>query len=166
MLDIKEYNCGGLAFGTWTWYKPYADNIEVEELFANYYYKGIEDCDGDWENLESLDDTYVYVLNEMEEQIYKDFPGKVRPLYGDVESLLLPGENLVALRVGAHLDEDFEIDADFHFRVLVGGIWLDKPGAEPIRTIVGAERDAWNEPWEYAGNIYDSEIRYFAVRRY
>jgi hypothetical protein len=136
----SEYNCGGYALDTFSWYHPFSrkdrtlDN--VIEAFGEDYDK-------------VLDYTVNYML--------KDFKGKLRVIENLNE--LLSNEEAVAYRI-----EMCGVGADFHYvRRKRNGSWYGKLGACPTIHRYTEEQvfDCESEAWYYGR--YDSEMILFAL---
>lgn len=161
--EYKDYNCGGYALKTFSWYHPY-------KFFA-------------WEYIEKLLDD-GYDCNEIVDRILQlscdnmleDFGSKIRLIdYTDhdrgdaIEKKLLAqlhtNEELIAFRIGLEIDdtrmyEDEAVveDYDFHYRVYRNGCWQEKIGNGMIGYCDFTE-DIWDG---YC--TYDSPIYYFAMK--
>lgn len=161
--EYKDYNCGGYALRTFSWYHPYKFFAwdYIEELLKRGY-------DRD----EIVDKILEFSCGNMQE----DFGDKMRLIdYTDhnrgkaVEEKLLKqlqeNEELIAFRIGLEIDDtcDYEDqpvveDYDFHYRVYRDGCWKEKIGNGEIDNCDFTE-DAWDG---YC--IYDSPIYYFAMK--
>lgn len=153
--DIILYNCGGYALGTYSWYTPYPngfDREDIKDIVVDSYLHG-----------NSYDETTDKLLEIFEKQMLSDF-STLRPFTGCVEDYIeKDNEELIAFRIFFDIefyDEDISeidfFDYDFHYQVLRNGKWREKCGAGPIEL---CESDYWiTKDGAYS---YDSEIRYY-----
>lgn len=154
--DIDLYNCGGYALGTYSWYMPYPegfDREDIEDIVVNNYLCGA-----------SYNETTERLLEIFEKQMLSDF-STLRAVAAEcVEDYVeKDDEELIAFRIFFDIefyDEDTGevdfFDYDFHYQVLRNGKWREKCGAGPIEL---CESDYWiTKDGVYN---YDSEIRYY-----
>ena len=136
----KEFNCGGYALDTFSWYCPLSrSDWDLNNLYERF--------DGDW--MAVLQYTVDYMLN--------DFNGKLRVIQNLDE--LQEGEEAVAYRI--EQDEDW---ADFHYvRRKRNGVWYGKMGRCPMifryteEQVFDYKSDAWQN------GRYDSNMILFAL---
>ena len=157
-----EYNCGGFALNTFSWYKPYEGAFEWREQLL---YDWLSEYVG--QNGEFID-TPQAILDELEHRLLtrdvlymlRQFKGKLRRVGGLEE--LWAGERLIAYRIGLKGEyneetETFEeFDIDFHYRYYdeEEKCWIEKLGGGPIRKSIGDIEDIWAEPfWSYSSDI-------------
>lgn len=155
-----EYNCGGYALQTFSWYKPYEfDSYDyIYELLAQGY---------------SEEEITERILEVSRDNMEWDFGDKIRFIRTDYFSRentqeellnqLEENEELIAFRIGLEIDDcDYDnpviVDYDFHYRVYRNGSWSEKMGNESI-TPCDFEEDYWD-----GFCIYDSPIYYFAMK--
>lgn len=151
---LMNYNCGGYAFETYSWYNP-GNTTEYEYILDDYIFQLIEETD-DLDIIESL------LFSFCVKNILKDFPDYKRISYD--EYLKLPKEEkVIAFRTFIDIynldkfDEDF--DYDFHFKVRNNGIWTHKLGMTAIKQ---CDLFDWYVP--SANKCYDSETAFFIKR--
>lgn len=159
--DDFEYNCGGYALNTFSWYEPYNVDIdEIEDSIARYIDRGY-----------LKEQIYNILLNKFVKHILKDFKN-LRTIRDKSE--LKEGERLIYFRYFFELISDFDdnwigtedsydyIHSDFHFRFYENGHWYEKNGGGPIHMCDGDDNDG---PVWYSGtNAYDSPIIKFALK--
>lgn len=138
-FDEGEYNCGGLALGTFNWYRPYNRALLPEVLNLRDQYEVA------YENDEYLD------YDELCDQLADLFIGHMREELGlrEVEgpnAELRAGEWMVAFR--ASWD-------DFHYvRRLNNGVWIQKCGGSAISEWEEERvRGQWECCCDYAGRV-------------
>jgi hypothetical protein len=72
------------------------------------------------------------------------------------------GGRVIAYRLSMNIPderEDFDVDndMDFHFRVLIDGVWWEKNGAGPVHKVEYPDAEDWEvDDWL----VYDGPIRY------
>lgn len=134
----REFNCGGYALDTFSWYCPFSRN--------------------DW-NLENLlrlfDGDYMAVLQYTVDYMLKEFKGKLRVIQSLAE--LQKGEEAIGYRIETSC-------WDFHYvRRKQNGSWYGKMGGCPEihryteEEVFDCESDAWQN------GRYDSEMILFAL---
>ena len=131
-----DYNCGGYALGTFSWYCTYPSDMSFTMN------------DGWCEEAEAWEKTMYMVRN-----MIADFCGKVRMLYH--QSQLERNEYLVAFRISS--------DGDFHYIKKMGnGHWYHKRGAcHWIEQMTEEEVFETNWCWDR----YDGPIVLLAVKK-
>lgn len=112
-VSHESYNCAGLALNTFTWYKPYSDDMEGDMI--------LYDC--------TL--TIKEKLQMMVDQILIEFDD-VRVVTSEDE--LNSDEYLIALRLSK---------SDFHFLKKVSGIWISKCGMSYITILKENITETW-----------------------
>lgn len=130
-----DYNCGGYALGTFSWYCPYPSDMANEMI------------DGWYEESEAWEKTMYMVSN-----MIVDFGGRVRMLYH--KDQLEHNERLVLFRISS--------DGDFHYVVNKYNGYYHKRGACPsIETMTEEEVFETNWCW----GRYDGPIVMLAVKK-
>jgi hypothetical protein len=123
--DKYEYNCGGYALGTFSWYCPRAKGEQVRYSFRN------------------IKQAYEITLHAVAHMVY-EFEGKIR-MIRKMEDLRI-NERVVAFRISS--------DGDFHYIKKTKCGWYHKMGASDyIRRM--SEYDVFNTKWcdRYDGPI-------------
>lgn len=133
--DKAEYNCGGYALDTYSWYCPYPREL------------GAEMCEGWCEELEAWEKT-MYMVAYM----VADFGGKVRVLYH--KDQLERNERLVLFRTSS--------DGDFHYVVKKRNGYYHKRGAYHIIEKM-TEEEVFETNWCWGR--YDGPIVMLAVKK-
>ena len=156
-----EYNCGGYALNTFSWYEPYDTDIEeIESEIAEL----IE---------EEFDKKEIYsmILDRLVKHMLKEIKG-LRTIKQNKD--LKPNERLIYFRYFYELVSDFDDDwegttncydyihSDFHFRFYEDGHWHEKNGNGPIHMCDGDDIDG--PVWVCGRNVYDSPIIKFALK--
>lgn len=137
--DIADYNCGGWALNTFSWYCP-CNEYAVKHRDEIYYDINPKN---DEQYLLSPERTKICV-----EEMVKQFAGKIRPINNLHE--LKNNEYAVAFRLAPEYD-------DFHFcKRASNGKWSHKPGTKTIRPI--SKEEVFAEVWvsgfiEYTGQL-------------
>lgn len=147
--DTEDYNCGGYAFETYSWYAPY--NTDFDER-----------CDEVRDFLRnggSVEDAFEVFLQVDTESMLEDFEGRLRVVESE-RAIIKDDEVLIAyrLRIIPRYDEDGEIyvDHDFHYLVRDKVGWRHKQGS-----LVPEFIEFTKEPWD---NGYDGPIVFFAFK--
>ena len=158
--EAKEYNCGGFALETYSWYKPFSKNYSAEEVIK----RSLEF----FRNIHLAPELYEKEVKELLVRrairtMLSNFPNLKKI---DVEEAKrLPKERkLIAFRVCFIFNESYEelynkygYDYDFHYVVRLKGSWYEKMGSSSIHKV-----KFQFEPWEYGtGYVYDSRIVFF-----
>lgn len=145
-----EYNCGGYALRTFSWWRPFRKGYSAYSFCQDEYSNGCP--------TQEIDEK---LLNKCVNILLEDFPFLTlvkEPSFN---------KRIIAFRIGTYFDferEDFYCleDWDFHFKVKEkdSTIWRHKPGNSPI-----IETDCLNEPWDIDDTEdcfqYNSKIIYF-----
>jgi hypothetical protein len=135
-----EYNCGGYALDTFSWYHPYSRQ------------------DGTLDNIiEAFEEDYDKVLDYTVKYMLEDFKGKLRVIANLNE--LQDNEEAVAYRI-----EMNNFIADFHYvRRKRNGSWYGKLGGCPTIHRYTEEQvfDCESEAW--LNGRYNSEMILFAL---
>ena len=126
-------NCGSYALRLNEWYDPedYFEQLEgdtyewVEQMALNGY--------DDYE----ISNIYIDILVE---GMLKEFDGELELCDGRAPST--EDKELIAFNGFATCDDDYNIDIDFHFKVLRDGLWSEKPGMDDVRF---CELDDWGK---------------------
>lgn len=138
--DTLDYNCGGLAFETFSWYEPEHEIGELDDIFQNLTDEGFLKEEVEYEILERAKEN---ILNDFSNFEYLEHLSDA-----DVN------DNVVAFRIFTDPDNE---DLDFHFRVRIEETWFEKCGGGKIRQV-----KSYNEsPWREGFLCYDSLIYYF-----
>ena len=147
----SDYNCGGYALRTFSWYLPY-DDISHSDLAEEMYQNGM-----------SKEEIELEILQHDLEVMKEDFPDKL--IYIKSLDEAAPEDTVIAYRLYIKIYDDKDemcenVDTDFHFRVRSNNIWTEKCGSDPILPCTFSE-----EPWDNGGDcIYDSPILYFVLK--
>ena len=148
--EKKDYNCGGYALKTFSWYLPYEYDEKNYPFFSNSdlaeYLMDIG---------YSVEEIMDEILRVNTEKMLKDFSGKLRVVQRD--SHIESDEELIAYRLSLDVDSSCIDDMDFHFVVFRDGKWMSKMGADEVKPFSFTE-----EQWETPNFIYDSSIVYLA----
>lgn len=145
-----DYNCGGWALGTFSWFVPYRAPVEryhclasteVEEDLRNL----LED-QFLWEDVEFLLNTFsnLTMINSLND-VSKD-------------------ATVIAYRIGVFEDDyEEEWDYDFHFKVRRHGHWTEKCGGGAVKEV--KEQDVFGD-WinSVEGFYYSSELILFELK--
>lgn len=110
--DTDDYNCGGFALGTYSWYLPYRldEQMDIYDRWADIqmWLDDVEDADNTADSLiarAAVHTCVVSLLNLFVKRILEDFPS-VRRVQTSEE--IKPDERIILFRIGAD---------DFHFIV-------------------------------------------------
>lgn len=117
-------NCGSYALRLNEWYDPesYFESVEgdiydwVEQMAMN----GYDDYD--------ISNYYIDILTE---GMLNEFGNELEICDGRAPDT--SDKELIAFNGFATCDEDYNIDVDFHFKVLRDGHWSEKPGMEAVK---------------------------------
>lgn len=160
-VDRKNCNCGSFALDLTTWYNPYLSNQLEERMMPEsaYTYETRHDLIEDL-----LDDDYSEeeIIEELLERDW-EFILNSCPFLTPIQLEDAKDEDrVIAYRIMIDFVENrygerFIEDMDFHFRVRMNGIWMEKCGAGPIK-ILG--EDIEESPWRYPGLLYRGPIKY------
>ena len=151
-----DYNCGGLALNTFSWYLPWNDDDECEVPENTIMYLLEEDWD--------KDEIYGFLQERFLHRMLKDF-SNLRLLDGPHDTIK-ENERLICFRFyyreeECHSFNPYEkIDFDFHFRYYSkqSECWVEKCGEYPI------EFDCkMSKIWYCGSNHYDSKPVYLAL---
>lgn len=144
---ISDYNCGGWALKTFSWYLPYNEDNHFDLAEELYKYG--------W----SKEEVQEEILQNDFEILLKDFSDKLIPI--DSIEDAKEGDTVIAYRLYVEFfDENNMVDTDFHFRVRENGSWTEKCGGGIVHPCLFTE-----EPWNTGGDcIYDSKILYFIFK--
>lgn len=150
--SLQEYNCGGYALGTYSWYLPYYDFETREEQVTDLISRGFNEYQ-----------IYRQLLSLDTKQMLSDFKERLRVIKN--ESDLLDTETLIAYRIFVEFNfyngKLFYEDSDFHFRVKRGDRWFEKNGDDLIHTV---EDMSLFVPWIAQCGEYDSEVVLLALK--
>lgn len=133
----SDFNCGGYALETFTWYAPCLEERERDYIFDPYY------------NIEKR-------LAWAVENMIAEFNGLLREIDGIDE--LREGEYAIAFRLST-------TNSDFHFvKRCANGVWRQKRGGFPrIETMTTEEVKA--SVWYNGLTTYDGPIVLLAKKR-
>ena len=151
--ETEDYNCGGEALGTYSFYMPYNGDTEDQED------KIAELIDQEY----SREEIYMFLLAEYTDFMLSDFPN-LRVLSNPTE--IKSNERLIYFRIGFELegldDEGYYdcVHFDFHYRYFEDGHWYEKCGECDGRQICDNDMEG---DWECGYNIYDSRTVYLAL---
>ena len=102
----------------------------------------------------SLDTLASYVL---EDCAMLGYDAKIIEDPDDIQE----GYTLIAMKITG---DEFTKESEYHFAVLMDdGNWTDKPGSSSAVRV--GEIDGFADTWTIGNYVYDSETRYFAIRR-
>ena len=102
----------------------------------------------------SLDAMASYVL---EDCAMLGYDAKILENPDDIQE----GYTLIAMKITG---DEYTKESDYHFAVLMDdGKWTDKPGSSSAVRV--GEIDGFSDIWTVGDYVYDSETRYFAIRR-
>ncbi len=160
--NLSDYNCGGYALNTFSWYEPYngEDVEEIEEEVAEYLDEG-------W----SVEQIYEFLASQFVDYMIHDIKG-LRLIDNNDE--VKKDERLIYFRflIGlvSNFDDNWEgtpddydyVHVDFHYRFFEDGHWHEKNGVGDLKTCDG---DADNSVWVCGANTYDSPIIKFALKK-
>jgi len=159
--DDYEYNCGGYALNTFSWYEPYKEDLDdIENEIAEYIESGYE-----------KKEIYHFFLNMFTKNLLSEIRGL--RLVND-KSEVKPDERLIYFRFFYELVSDFDdewegtcdcydyVHSDFHFRFYENGHWYEKNGSGPVHMCDGDDNDG--PVWVCGANAYDSPIIKFALK--
>ena len=136
--DIDDYNCGGYALGTFSWYCPYHDIKWAHR----------------WERSgKALRGYKREFMRQAIKTLLKDFP-TLRRIHLPIEAT--PNERVIALRLADH---------DFHFMYRgLNKVWYQKMGGTELQRVPKAQvtARAWNN--YYGEPTYKGKIVYFAMK--
>lgn len=142
-----DYNCGGYAFHTFSWYAPYnAPNHTMGEYGDRYASSGFTEE-------EAMRRFTKHCVRYME----NDFKGKLRQIRSLTEAS--PNDTVILFRVGLRFDAGECWDSDFHFRVRRNGKWTEKCGGAEIEDSAPELTQPWVD-WE-TDFTYDGPIAMF-----
>lgn len=165
-----EYNCGGYALKTFSWFYPYDAGgryCDILNMSENKTLYGRTD----------------YIIYLLEQEYKKDeiqnillkndkkfmlslFHDSLRELESPRETL--DDEELIAYRICLNIEninyEEYDEDSiyeDFHFLVFRDGVWKHKPGSREIEIFNGNLYKPW---YSSSDLIYDGPIIFFAKK--
>lgn len=163
--DTDDYNCGGYALETYSWYYPYdeeeAEDMVLENKFITNFKNGM-----------TTQENYDYFMSRFVKRILSDFEDRIRLVKKD--SVLFGTERLIAFKFFFHpYDEErgfknlSDVHFDFHFRFFDDNWekWVEKCGLGELK-FCEVDED-WNEidvDWDCGFNLYDSDTVYFAFK--
>lgn len=135
--DIDDYNCGGYALGTYSWYCPYG------RVWADRF-------DTKYKPLKNHKREFMRIAIRT---LLEDFPN-LRKIHLPDEAT--PNERVIALRLADH---------DFHFMYRgLNKVWYQKMGGTELQRVPKAQvtARAWNN---YHGEpTYKGKIVFFAMK--
>ena len=139
-VNVREYNCGGYALNTFTWYRPHKRKYVV---YGDEYEELTE---------KDIKETYSYCISVM----LKDFPS-LRVIKNIKE--LQKNEYAIAFRIGG-LGNGVD---DFHFmKRAKNGHWTHKMGQGNIERI--KKEEVFAEIWQAPFGDYKGKIILFAKK--
>ena len=150
--DRIDYNCGGYALGTYSWYVPGNENDyedTVEEFISDYVTYNRDIIINNFKIFE--EDLFNFCID----QILYNFSNLKRVSIKEVEEM---PENIEIIAFRTSIDEDTidydTIDYDFHFKLRKNGNWTHKRGDGEISPC--SLKD-----WSYEFINYNSPTAYF-----
>lgn len=146
-----DYNCGGYALRTFSWYLPYKYDEDDHPYDCNFEW--MEDLV--YEGHISIEEATEEILWGNVKKMLSDFAGKIRVV--QMDDHLEADEELIAFRLSVMRDGKWVEDMDFHYIVLRDGQWKHKPGRDKIDSF-----DFTEEPWITSYFVYNSPIVYLA----
>lgn len=139
----REYNCGGYALGTFTWYRPYPQELSDKFFHVDTIIDQVFNGD--------MSAFVCYCVDYM----LADFAGRLRMIQSEEEKQ--ENEYVIAFRVAPN---------DFHYmKKGHNNVWYEKMGSSYYINSVKAT-DVFAEAWHecrYDGG-YNSEIVLLAMR--
>lgn len=147
----EDYNCGGYALRTFSWYLPYDYDEDNHPYRSNFYWMEELTYDG----YMSIEEATEEILWGNVKKMLSHFAEKIRVVQKDDH--LEADEELIAFRLSVMRDDKWVEDMDFHYVVFRDGQWQHKLGAGRIRPFEFTE-----EPWITSYFIYNSPIVYLA----
>ena len=159
-------NCGSFALNLTTWFAPYLDESEIDDMDDIDAYQYSDNERG--QLMEELllegydrDDVMDIILERDWQFILMTCPWLVPIQREDIDKK----DRVIAYRLMLEDVEPTEFDpdanTDFHFRVLIDGEWWEKNGSGAVR-YCGDFAD--EEPWRCETWVYDSNIKYAKFR--
>lgn len=156
---LEDYNCGGYALGTYSWYCPYErTDYFVESRFINYCEQGFSSAE-----------IYSLFANMFKKRMKEDFGESLISLNEPEEVYNFSGAQLIAFKfLFEPCEKDFtnehSVHFDFHYRICdpLVGIWYEKCGSNDIRELDFYEN--LDDDWDCGFNVYDSKTYYFALK--
>lgn len=145
--NYGEYNCGGYALQTYTWYCPKG---------TGFYRTMVELLLLEEEDYKPLDTFYVNNLR-------KDFPNLIEIPEEQVRQRNYDKKHYTVIAYRTMLGTYFNGRRDFHFlRLGRNGIWYHKRGGQNwIHTM--KEEDVY-KPWPFSvDHSYDAPIHFFLI---
>ena len=140
-VNVREYNCGGYALNTFTWYRPHKSKYVV---YGNEYEENLTEKD--------IEETYSYCVSVM----LKDFPSL--RIIKDIKELQ-ENEYAIAFRIGG-LNNGVN---DFHFmKRAKNGCWTHKMGQGDIQRI--KKEQVFADVWHASFGDYKGKIVLFAKK--
>ena len=161
--ENEDYNCGGFALETYSWYKPFSKNYPAKKVIKRSleFFRNTPFAPEPYEK-----EVKELLVRRAIRTMLSDFPNLKKI---DTEGAKrLPKEHKhIAFRICFSFNGDYEniynrygYDYDFHYVVRLKGSWYEKMGSSSIRKI-----KFQFEPWEYGSiYVYDSRIVFFVER--
>lgn len=159
--DYSDYNCGGFALETFSWYVPQENYCYYSEDVAEIVYAMFN-------KQKQMEQIYRVVLERDVNYMINEFSGRLRQLKS-LKDPLRPEEKLIAYRLSLpdeemiEYEEDWENDIDFHFRVMDDDNkkWFEKCGENYIQ-----ECDSnVLEPWKSSSCAYVGPVAFMALQK-
>lgn len=157
--DEWGQNCGSFALGVNGWYCPYIQDDDVEDELILYTEYERNYWIEEMVNEGLLREDIMSCLIERDfEFILKTCPW-LEPIQEEEIDIK---DRVIAYRLCMQIPDEraeFQVDndMDFHFRVLLDGVWWEKNGAGPIHEVDYPENEIW-EVEDFL--VYDGEIKY------
>ena len=130
--NCTHANCGSYALRLCEWYDPESYLERIEENYVDSWIECMT------MNGYSNDEITDYYINILVEGMLREFDGELELCDGRPPTT--SDKELIAFNGFCICDEDFNVDVDFHFKVLRNGVWSEKPGREPVKF---CELDEW-----------------------
>lgn len=130
--NYSDYNCGGFALKTFSWYKP-CDYDEEELVDILNHYSDIYDGGDEYPNFLDYINNDILVQKIFEPTLLKDFQDRHIHKVKSVKEVNFELEDLIAFRTGVETDfrdQYLIVDFDFHFRLYNSHFnkWYEKCG--------------------------------------
>lgn len=152
-----EYNCGGYALNTFSWYYP--SNCSTFDEAENYWAEREDNLLLAAEDFGTEYALHHYVLLDAYEMI-KSFNGKLRRIFCVNEAR--KNERIVAYRIGCDID-NWTTDFHFIFKDYGEKKWHHKMGDKNIDRNRFTDEEVLCKIWDCGYLDYDSEIILLAL---
>lgn len=165
--NLDNCNCGSFALDLTSWFAPYLEDWESAGEEDECYLGSTRDemmssmaeygCDAE---------EIMATIIETDWQFILEVCPWLEPItVNDIR----PEDRVIAYRLYINTDDsddfDPDRDTDFHFRVMIDGVWWEKNGAGPIHRVSEVYDGFEEEPWIiHSGLIYSGPIKYARFR--